>query len=200
MIRPFNKTHIPRLPNLEFDWSQAGSLPITLEIGCGDGEHALQFVHQNPQIFMIALERTNAKFQSFSKKLKNLASPPANLMATQADAIHWCAHNLEKGPMLSQIFLLYPNPYPKKKQANLRFVNMPFMGFLLEHLKPGGLITIATNINDYYLEARRNFLKTWGLEIYQETLISPSSMPRTAFERKYLARGETCYNLVLKKP
>lgn len=200
MIRRFDQNGIPHNPELVFDWSRAGTFPVALEIGCGDGEHALKYSLNHPEEYLIALERTTNKFQSFENKLKKLESPPANLLALQADALHWCAHNLENGPPLSHIFLLYPNPYPKEKQANLRFVNMPFMGYLLDHLKPGGTITMATNIKDHHLEALEKFPATWGLEVVENQRISPSSEPRTAFERKYLNRGEACYNLIVRKP
>lgn len=200
MIRPFDRAKIPRLLEPPFDWSQTRGLSVALEIGCGNGEHAIKFAQTHPQIFLIAIERTTNKFQSFTKKLKKMDPPPPNLVGYHADAIHWCAHNLGNGPKLSQIFLLYPNPYPKEKQANLRFANMPFMGFLLKHLKTGGQVTLATNIYEHYLEAHTNFSELWGLETLQGEPISPTAEPRTAFERKYLERGETCYNLVLKKP
>ena len=200
MIRRFDKTGIPHNPELVFDWSRAGSLPVSLEIGCGDGEHALNYSLNHPEEFLIALERTTNKFQGFENKLQKLESPPPNLLALQADALHWCAHNLDQGPRLSRIFLLYPNPYPKEKQANLRFVNMPFMGFLLDHLKSGGTITMATNIRVHHEEALEKFQEIWGLEVVENRQISPSSEPRTAFERKYLDRGEGCYNLIVRKP
>ena len=47
-----------------------------------------------------------------------------------------------KNTVLNRIFLLYPNPYPKTKQAHLRWINRPFMPFLLDLFKKRGKTAI----------------------------------------------------------
>lgn len=201
MIRRFDKNSIPFREDLIFDWSCVPKgQPISLEIGCGNGEYAIKYAASHPSEFLIAIERTSTKFQAFQKKLNGLEEPAKNLFALQADAIHWAAHNLETGPLLDQIFLLYPNPYPKEKQANLRFANMPFTGFLVRHLRPGGRLVLATNMPFYYEEAKQKFPSNWHLDIHEDRTLNATWPPRTAFERKYMERGEACFNLIFSKP
>jgi len=72
---------------------------------------------------------------------------------------------------------------------------------LLSCLKPGGEITLATNIRDYFEEAIEFGTTEWKLELVERgELIHPNvKRPRTHFEKKYLARGETCLNVIFQK-
>ena len=123
--------------------------PFDLEIGCGAGDFAIQWARQtkNP---MIAIEKTASRFKKFEKKYQSLARP-GNLWPIQANAVWWLAHYGKKNSF-ERIFLLYPNPYPKKRQANKRWINSPFMPFLLDLLIKGGELELRTNKKSYYEE------------------------------------------------
>ena len=79
---------------------------------------------------------------------------------------------------------------------------MPFMEFLLSRIQPGGDLTIATNERFYCDEAMGSMGELWGWSHCQ--LNSCRDLfhhhPRTHFERKYLSRGEDCFNMVFKNP
>lgn len=167
---------------------------IDLEIGSGTGDFALQYTHNHPERFLIAIERTHNKFNTFKNKLDQ----QKNLLALHADARSVVVHCIPPNS-LEKIFLLYPNPYPKKKQANQRWHNMPFFNFLLTRLKPSGELHFATNIEDYYSEFLQS-TAAFGLSVIKVESLTETSVPRTAFEKKYLLRGETCWNITCKKP
>ena len=121
-----------------------------------------------------------------------------NLRVFHADAVAFVTHFL--GPAtLDRVFLLYPNPYAKAKHANLCWHNRPFFRQLLNAMKPGSELTMATNLEWCAAEARAAFQNTWQLQEVSFAIIAPESVPRTHFEKKYLARGEKCWNLVFQK-
>lgn len=196
-MRLFKPEKIPHLPPLTPCWPLLPSTTaIDLEIGAGAGLHAIRYAQQNPERFLIALERTR-KAERFEHRLQN-HSQITNLLAFRCDAIHWVTH---QAPLLSlsRIFILYPNPYPKSGHANLRWHNMPFMGFLISRLQDQGELILATNENFYIKEAQSQMTQQWGLKIKNIELLNPQSTPRTHFEKKYLARGEPCWNMTLIK-
>lgn len=164
---------------------------IDLEIGSGTGDYALSYTKSHPNRFLIAIERTTNKFNTFKNK-----THPHNLLSLHADARSIVVHCIPE-KSIERIFLLYPNPYPKKKQANQRWHNMPFFDFLLTRLKKQGELTFATNIEDYYLDFIETIQKKSNIEITESCLIHPQTPPRTAFEKKYLLRGEKCWNVIL---
>lgn len=166
---------------------------VCLEIGAGKGKHALQFAHAHPEHTLVAIERTAEKFQAF--EALHRAQPLPNLHPIHADAIAWAVHGL-RPKQVAQLFLLYPNPEPKNPAQ--RWLNMPFFEFLLSRLADGGTITLASNIPDYLAEAAEKCAQVWQLPFVQQTI--PTNFARTHFEIKYLARGESCSQLIITKP
>lgn len=189
-MREFQAASVPKPKNFVLGKPWAGFKHLDLEIGSGNGHFAVSYAKKNPERALIALERTDLRSKLLLDKAKGLS----NLFAFRADAVNFVTHYLPD-ETLENIFLLYPNPYPKAKQANQRWANMPFMGFLLKKLKPGGSLFLATNIESYFLEAQEQFQNTWGMRIAKSDRVNDKQAPRTQFEKKYLERGENCWNL-----
>ena len=173
------------------------SRPLDVEIGCGVGFHPLRYAEANQARTFVAFERTTEKFEKFLGRLKNHPELP-NLIPIHGDAIPWITHTFAP-ESVDRYFLLYPNPYPKESQRNLRFHLMPFFGRLRDTLKRGGSITIATNEEFYASEAREVMREQWGMKLVDCRVLPLDSKPRTHFEKKYLARGDQCWNMVWTK-
>ncbi len=193
MIREFHMpAHMIEQP-LRSPFFEGG--PIDLEIGCGVGMHAIQRALKFPERKLIAIEHTRVKFEKFQRRIENHAKLE-NLWAVHDNAISWVASHLSP-ESLSEIFLLYPNPNPKRK--NQRWFNMPFMGKLLGCLKPGGLLHLATNETFYFAEAIEAAERLWDLKLVHRREINSQENARTHFERKYLLQGQTCFDGVFQK-
>lgn len=190
-VREFRKNKIP--PALTFK-PEAFPSTLDIEIGCGVGWHAIEYSRLNPDRYLIAIERTSNKFEKFARRKGN--HKIENLDAIHANAINWVSTNL-KAQQVDRYFILYPNPCPKDPQK--RWFRMPFMKFLIETLKPGGTVTLATNIDAYYEEAKTYGAEVWGLKVIEDRIISKNEKPRTHFEKKYLAADHICHNLILQR-
>jgi tRNA G46 methylase TrmB len=172
--------------------------PLDLEIGCGVGWHPIRYASLHPDRYLIAIERTREKFGKFAGRMARHPNV-RNLLPVNADAVAWVTHCL-RPERLSRCFLLYPNPYPKT--ASQRWFRMPFMARLLECLAPDGEIVLATNIESYSEEAREYATGPWGLRLASARVLGREDLPaaRTHFEKKYLTRGERCFESVFVKP
>lgn len=177
-----------------------GSAPLELEIGCGVGWHPIRYASENPGTNLIAIEHTRAKFARFQSRLARHA-PLGNLLPVHANAIDWVA-GLLPPRSVRRCFFLYPNPEPKA--ANKRWLRSPFMHVLLAALKPGGEIRFASNETAYVEEACTWAERAWQLELVERRAFGrgsvPHGIPRTHFEKKYLERGQTCFDLIWRKP
>lgn len=175
--------------------------PLDLEIGCGVGWHPIQYASEHPERFLIAIEHTRTRFNSFERRL-HTHKDLSNLLAVHSNAIPWITCAIQAASV-SRIFLLHPNPYPKKSDQNKRWHAMPFADRLIGVLKPGGEIYLATNERFYFEEARDFWISNWGLELIEEKTFTiatvPGGKPRTHFEKKYLNRGERCYELRVRR-
>lgn len=195
--RPFQpqKLSLPRHFELSDIIAQAENTgsPLNIEIGAGKGKHAMMFAKTHPDEYLIAIERTRNKFEAFSKLI--FEHRLDNLEAVHADAIPWLVHAIAPNSVNST-YILYPNP--EQHNPNQQWLNMPFFEFLLSRLKVGGEIILATNIEGYSNHAEHQANNIWRLPTVRQE-VSPDSQ-RTHFEIKYLARGETCWQLNMTKP
>lgn len=196
-MREFQADKVPR-PNFADPPEGFFSSGVDLEIGAGQGLHAVQYCQRHPERNLIALERTEAKFSAFTSRISH-HPPLPNLWALRGDAIHFVTH-LIRPHALNHVFILYPNPYPKAKHANLRWHRSPFLRFLHSRMARVAKLQLATNLEWYALEAEEWLLRDGLFRLVQrEELIGEVAQPRTHFERKYLARGETCFDLIFEK-
>lgn len=175
-------------------------LSVDLEIGCGVGYHPIQWGKAHPNRTLVAIEQTKTRFGSFQRRMDNHPGV-TNVLAVHDDAVSWITHRVPPSS-IQHCFLLYPNPYPKHAQRNKRWHQMPFMEFLLSRIRPGGDLTLATNERFYCDEAMASMEELWGWSRCQVNSCRDlfHLQPRTHFERKYLSRGEDCFNMVFKNP
>ncbi len=193
-MRPFTEERVPR-PTIEENLRrllEAGEIDV--EIGAGQGLHAIRYCQTEPGRKLLAIERTHSRFASLKQRKSNHPDLE-NLFVLHADAVSVFTHAL-RDESVRRVFLLYPNPYPKAKQSNLRWHNMPFMASLLKKLKSGGELILATNIAGYADEAVARMTSDWGCILASRELVTS---PRTHFEKKYLERGMDCWNLTFRK-
>jgi tRNA (guanine-N(7)-)-methyltransferase len=173
----------------------SSSTPLDLELGCGTGFHPVSYAKKNLNRNLIAIEKTKEKFKSFENRFKGNNSPK-NLLPVHGDGELWTVTQIPDNS-ISKIFLLYPNPYHKKAQNNLRWHNRPFIHELLKKLKTSGQIELRTNIKDYFDEALQKLNNIGSLKLIKESDIQPSTDSiqdaATHFEKKYLERNETCF-------
>ena len=188
-VRPFNRNLIEAPHGLVLPPKVA---TLDLEIGCGVGWHPVTYAKQNHERTLIAIEHTREKFQKFSARAEKHAL--TNLIPVHADAVRYVTHAISP-QSIDRVFILYPNP--EEQASNKRWLRMPFFSELLSKVKVGGTVQLATNIAHYAEEAKQYATGVWGLACIAE---SNPKTPRTHFEKKYLERGETCFDLIFQKP
>lgn len=193
--RPFRIDRVPTPVNgVDFAYPKQ---PLDIEIGCGVGLHPIQYAKAHPHRYLVAIEQTRNKFEKFKRRFDNHHLP--NLLPVHANAISWVSHRLQDRTV-DRFFFLYPNPNPKGKDFNKRWYAMPFMAKVIDCLKPDGQIRMATNAEFYAVEAKANFEQVWHLETVRfESIRAGDLVPRTHFEKKYLARAQTCFDMVFRK-
>lgn len=171
---------------------------VDLELGSGTGMFALNYARQHKERHLIAIEQTINKFKTFDRAVQ--LHPPRNLTPVHADAALWVERYVPRHS-IERLFILYPNPYPKMKHRNLRWHYMPAMHSILSVLQPGSAILFCTNLRWLADEAAAQFQYGWMLDLISFKSIRQNSRePLTRFEKKYLERGETCFELQLSVP
>jgi tRNA (guanine-N7-)-methyltransferase len=122
-----------------------GSRSITLEIGFGGGEHLAAQARAHPGTGFIGCE----PFVNGVAKL---------LAVVQAEGLSnirlWDRDATELLPLLppgalDTIYLLYPDPWPKRRQRKRRFLSDESLRALARVMRSGAELRFATDIDDY---------------------------------------------------
>ena len=155
---------------------------VWLEIGFGGGEHLAHQAAQFPEVNFIGAE----PFRNGVAKLLALIEEKAlsNIRIHDDDV----RYLLEKLPpaSLAKIFVLYPDPWPKKRHHDRRIVNADTLKQFHALLMPGGMFLFASDINDYVEWTLREAGANGGFR-----LVSNSGEPfENWFQTRYEAKAK----------
>lgn len=171
---------------------------LVVEIGCGVGLHPIQYSSEFKEKNIVAIERTADKFARFAGRMDRHPELHQNLCAVHADAIHFLDRNFQKNS-IDEVWILYPNP--ENKKTSRRWFQTPFMNRLTQLMKPNSELYFATNLKDYADETLE-LATRYHLNLISSRKINSATHPewkaRTHFEKKYLARGESIFDLKFK--
>jgi len=157
---------------------------VWLEIGFGGGEHLLSQASRNPNVGFIGCEPFVdgvAKVLSGVEKqgLRNI-----RLHADDArDVIRWLP-----GKSISRAFILFPDPWPKKRHHKRRLVQPGLLRSLGRIMPPGSELRMASDIGDYAGQmldaARRSGTFEWLARRPADWRARPEDWPPTRYEQK----------------
>lgn len=167
------------------DLARFGGRPIWLEIGFGGGEHLLGQARANPGVALIGAEPFVNGVATLLAALREAAV--GNVWVHPGDA----RDLLEVLPAASvaRAFLLYPDPWPKRKHHRRRFVTAEHLAPLSRVLAPGAEFRIATDIADYARQALRE-VPRHGFAAARPDRGTPwADWIRTRYEAKALRDG-----------
>ena len=118
---------------------------LRLEIGFGGGEHLAREAATNPDIGFIGCEPF---INGVAKLLATIAAQAlSNIRVHHGDAREVL---LRLPPAsLARVDLLYPDPWPKRRQRKRRFVSDETLDLIVRVLEPGGELRFASDIDDY---------------------------------------------------
>jgi tRNA (guanine-N7-)-methyltransferase len=118
---------------------------IRLEIGFGGGEHLAHRAVENPDVGFIGVEPF---VNGMAKLLLEVEKRRlANIRVFGNDAT-MLLRRLPAGS-LAEVALLYPDPWPKRRQRKRRFVSEDSLALIARALAPGGVFRFASDIDDY---------------------------------------------------
>jgi tRNA (guanine-N7-)-methyltransferase len=116
-----------------------------LEIGFGGGEHLCHQALCNPDINYIGVD---AYVNGVSKLVRSIYKNNIhNIRLSDGDAFHLL--NLIPENSLDGVYLLYPDPWPKKRHRNRRFIQRDTAILIEKILKPNGFFRFASDISEY---------------------------------------------------
>jgi len=162
---------------------------IWLEVGFGGGEHLAWQAAQNPHVGMIGAEPFVNGVAKLLSKIDDAALENIRIHFGDARPL------LEAMPdgSLTRIFVLHPDPWPKKRHFKRRMISPWFFAEAARLMRPGGQLRIASDIPDYVrwtlMHAQMAPSFVWTAECADDWRQRPEDWPQTRYEIKSLKEG-----------
>ncbi|MFQ5486973.1 MAG: tRNA (guanosine(46)-N7)-methyltransferase TrmB [Gammaproteobacteria bacterium] len=120
--------------------------PRMLEIGCGMGESLLAMAAAHPENDYLAIEVYRPGIGTLMRRLAEAGLD--NVRIVNEDAV-FVLERMLPVEAFAAIYLFFPDPWPKKRHHKRRIVQPPFIELVRSRLKPGGMLHMATDWQDY---------------------------------------------------
>ena len=170
------------------------SNPLFLEIGCGKGGFAIEFARQNPDINLIALEKTPNVLITGMEEEMRLGLPNLRFCLGQAEYLEHMFHTHS----VDRLFLNFSCPFPKKQYANHRLTHARFLEIYRRVLKEGAEIHQKTD-NMHFFEFSIELFSRCGFPLKNVSLDLHNSgfegNIMTEYEKRFTDLGQPIYRL-----
>ncbi|PJE29116.1 tRNA (guanine-N(7)-)-methyltransferase [Pseudooceanicola antarcticus] len=175
-----------------------GGKDVWLEIGFGGGEHLVHQAARNPDVGIFGAEPYINGVAMLLGKIREAGVE--NLAVHPGDARD--LFDVLPEASISRAFLLYPDPWPKKRHHRRRFVTPEHLEPLNRVLKPGAIFRVATDIPDYVRQTLQEVPKAgfeWLAEGPEDWRQSWDDWISTRYEQKALREDRTPHYLTFRK-
>jgi len=162
-------------PNADQHW---------VEIGMGGGEHFVHQASQNPNVHMIGFEPFQNGMAKTLGAVERMQLKNISLEMTDARTVlaRFNNHSLDR------IFILYPDPWPKRRHWKRRLIEHNFVAELARLLKPGAVVRFVSDISHYQQWALWYFLQNpafeWQAQSCSDWQRPPPDHCTTKYEQK----------------
>ena len=175
--------------------------PLALEIGLGKDPHLARCAEQNPGILHIGIEYSRKKMDKVLSKA--IRQGVENLRLLVADATK-VVGPLFPAESLQHAYILFPDPWPKKRHAKKRLVQHSLISTVVEKLAPGAEFELRTDDPDYkdqFVEvlSAQSQLENLQDVPYSHTPRDPETHVPTLFESKFVKRGRKIHYFYYRK-
>jgi tRNA (guanine-N7-)-methyltransferase len=185
-----------------WDWYKVEQLPwpvnwaalfgrrarLVMEIGFGSGLFLVDLARRLPDANVLGLEISIPSLRSAARKVSRAGLTNVRLM--QADA-NSTLHVLCEPGSIEQVYINFPDPWPKKNHAGRRLVDNAFLCLLASRMSAGGHLDIATDHDEYAVQIADCLQRSPYFASRTDAIFTLADEGRvqTKYERVALAEG-----------
>lgn len=158
--------------------------PVEVDVGCGKGRFLLARASSFPETNFVGIDRQYSRVRKVARKASRAGL--ANIRMLRIEATYAIEHMLPDGSV-SAFYVLFPDPWPKRRHHRRRIFNEAFMDVLFRKLRPGGLVHAATDHDDY-CEAIQMLFRD-DTRFAEEPPFVPSEEEKTGFQIIFESQG-----------
>lgn len=162
---------------------------VWLEVGFGGGEHVIAQAGLHPEVGIIACEPFRNGVASLLAHLNR--APGIDTVRIFPEDVRRLFPALPEGA-LGRVFVLFPDPWPKKRHAERRFIGRENLDSLARLMADGAELRVASDdpvYQDWAAEQLRTHPAFEEVQVTTERDQLPDDWPATRYEQKCLAEN-----------
>lgn len=174
-------------------------LPLCIEYCSGNGHWIAAKAKENPACHWIAVEYDFDRARKIWSKVKNEQLSNLFIVCGEGFAM---THRYIPSQSIRSIFINFPDPWPKRRHAKFRLIQIPFIQEICRILQPEGELTMVTDdekSSDEFIDLMQRFTS------FQSVYSAPyfvSTFPNygfSSFDQLWREQGKTIrYHLFRK--
>ncbi|RMG05488.1 MAG: tRNA (guanosine(46)-N7)-methyltransferase TrmB [Nitrospirae bacterium] len=169
-----------------------------VEIGFGSGDFLFREALEHPENNYIGIEYYMPGIAKLLRKIEkerqNQPGALKNIRIVNSEAYHFLKESVPANS-LSGIYILFPDPWPKKRHHKRRLIKKEFVELLKNRLKKDGFVIVATDHEEYALQIREVFS-----EAGYKQKDTPAYLIDTKYSRKASCKGERIHRFCFINP
>lgn len=139
--------------------------PIVWEIGCGHGHFLVRYAQEFPAKFCVGVDLRLERLARSGKKRDRAQLPNCHFIRAEAREF---LHALPAGVTFAEIWILFPDPWPKARHHKNRLLKPEFFAAVAARAGEGARLFFRTDHRDYFAEVHdffaRGEIPTWRLD------------------------------------
>ncbi|MCG8572369.1 MAG: tRNA (guanosine(46)-N7)-methyltransferase TrmB [Spirochaetes bacterium] len=170
------------------------TLPIIVEIGCGNGHFLVEKAQNQPENNYIGIDI----------KAKRIIRCREKQTKKQVQNIKWICgeafHGLQsyfKDQSIRQIYMTFPDPWPKKKHHKKRLFQKDFVDLVFQKLESEGTFVFISDFFEYYQVAYELIQNDERFSFYENN--EKEQMSTSVFGQKWLLDNRDIHCFAFKK-
>lgn len=167
--------------------------PIVLELACGKAEYTLHMAQHMPERNYFGVDIKGNRIWKGAKYAWQEGLSNVGFIRTHIEQLP----NFLGKDEVSEIWITFPDPYPRKAKARKRLTSPMFLSYYRQFVQPDGVINLKTDADSlfaYTLEV----IEQEGLpiirqvnDVYKECPDDPLLTVQTFYEKMHLEEGRT---------
>jgi tRNA (guanine-N7-)-methyltransferase len=164
--------------------------PLHVDLGCGDGTFLCALAQRMPHKNFLGIERLLNRVRISARK----AAPLENVRLLRVES-SYAVRNLLPGESVERFYLLFPDPWPKRRHHRRRIVTPDFLSSVHTALNKNGIVYIATDHLDYF----RNIKEIAEVQPGLAMIDADVDLPLSKFGRIFRQKSAPIHWLALRK-
>jgi tRNA (guanine-N7-)-methyltransferase len=122
------------------------------EVGSGHGHFLTAYAAKHPEKICIGVDLVGERVERATRKRDRAALPNLHFIRAEARLF---LNALPPAAQISEVFILFPDPWPKLRHHKHRVLQPEFLAAIAPHAAPGCRIYFRTDYQPYFEDARR---------------------------------------------